>query len=474
MAIASIPIREIPDHTQPTAFWHVIKTLFSVDYRALASVRICVGLTLLGLQMCDAYGSLCWTSPYMLSGEIWFQFLLMLFAAVFAFSLAIGYRTTLATVVSLFMFTSILGRHPFLQQGGDVLLRCLLCWSVFLPMGAVWSFDSRCVLIQLAIVYVVTAMLKYDPVWRTTYDATYYALSLHHFTTPLGYVILGYPTLLRFGTASTLWLEYVGPILLFIPIAAVNRLFRIIVPILFIGFHLSTGIFMELGFFPMICLSFWLIVFPKPFWDLAERIVHAIVTRLQRPSTREGIPSFSPSSDVIWQPFRNVDWIVLLLGFYMLLINFARLYQPPYAEVVRGPLGLMGKIVGLDQHWNMFSPGVWDHGSWLQIRGKTAEGTLVNLWRPDQPLGTARPELISAMYPTVFHRRHFQAMYESQEYAIHQGTTRFLMNQWNRSHPKDLEVVSADVYLMMERTPEPGKAYDHEVTDRLIYSSMPK
>ena len=81
-----------------------------------------------------------------------------------------------------------------IHTGGDSLLALLLFWSMFLPMGARFSVDSAlnngphresnrylstataAVLLQVGMVYIFTAIMKSDPIWRENFSAVYYAL----------------------------------------------------------------------------------------------------------------------------------------------------------------------------------------------------------------------------------------------------------------------------------------------------------
>ena len=162
-------------------------------------------------------------------------------------------------------------------------MRCLLLWSLFLPLGAVWSLDARgsrakaparvrscataAVLLQLYCVYWFTGLLKTDAVWRVDFTAVYYALNMDHFTTSFGYWLLQFPMLLRMLTCGTLLLELCGPTLLLVPLA--SRRLRSVVPMLFVGLHLGLAATMTLGSFPFVCIVYWLIVLP-PFSCVRE------------------------------------------------------------------------------------------------------------------------------------------------------------------------------------------------------------
>ena len=62
-------------------------------------------------------------------------------------------------------------------------------------------------MLQLCFVYWFTAAAKLHPVWLSEGTAIYYALSLDQFTKPFGYVLLGFPGLLRQLTHGTVLLE---------------------------------------------------------------------------------------------------------------------------------------------------------------------------------------------------------------------------------------------------------------------------
>ena len=138
--------------------------LFGIDLRSLALFRIAIALLLLidlasRLRLLSAnytdagahprstallaYAMDGLPSLYMLGGSTRFALALFLVAGVAAVLLGIGWRTRIATVVSWLLLDSLHSRHLLLLDGGDYLLRCLLFWSIFLPLGARGSFDAR-------------------------------------------------------------------------------------------------------------------------------------------------------------------------------------------------------------------------------------------------------------------------------------------------------------------------------------------
>ena len=181
--------------------WAVLWRPFVLDLRALALLRMGLGAVLLldlGIRVTDLeahYANLgvlplaalherLWT-PYQFSlhaaSGMWQAQALLFGVAAAALALALGYRTRLATVASWVLLVSLQNRNPMIGQGGDDLLRMLLLWGIFLPWGRVWAWDTRAAsppahydyasaatvayVVQLALLYWCTALLKSGPEW---------------------------------------------------------------------------------------------------------------------------------------------------------------------------------------------------------------------------------------------------------------------------------------------------------------------
>ncbi len=284
-------------------WWHML----AVDLRSLALFRVAIG----GILLFDLVGRLPeleafytdhgvlprdvllgqfgepWAiSIHLMSGQRAVQLVLFLVAIAFALSLTVGYWTRLSAVVSWFLVSSMQVRNPFVLHGGDDVLRVLLFWSMFAPLGSWFSLDralnpktpkpdplhlsfgSLALMLQLCAVYWCAAVLKLHPVWQTEGSAIYYALNLDQFATPFGRFLLEFPQLCRALTFATLIFELVGPVLAFCP--AVGGGIRLLIVLLFIGFHAGLGLSLYLGIFPWVCAAGWLMFLPAVVWGAAE------------------------------------------------------------------------------------------------------------------------------------------------------------------------------------------------------------
>lgn len=482
---------ESPSANAPSAAarWQWLADLAAIDLRALAALRIGLAVILLvdlggrvwdlnafytddgiltrseRMNLAIRYNEPWWMSLHMLSGAWVWAAALAVLAAAAACALLVGWRTKIALVVSWLLLYSIQARFPMLLQGGDVLLRCALVWMFFLPIDAHWSFDAlirkeppaktaSCVgglglLVQLGAMYFFSALLKTSPMWTTDFSATYYALRIDHFTRPLGYFLTESPWLLQGLTAAAIVLEFAGPVLMLEPVG--RKVWRWLIPASFIGFHLGLFLCMELGTFPWICIVCWMTFLPSGFLDRIERI-GCEMTRW---------PSASPSKSEricfghVWCGGAVANAAAGFLLLYVLALNVAKL-RHPFNEVGAFPVCYIGRLTGLEQYWNMFAPGPYAYGSWIRVEGVLASGELVNLYQPDRPLPSEKPNNVSATYPTQYWRRCFVMGYEVREKPHLTGLLRYLSGQWNESHPQSGQVVAARFVLMATPTPPPG------------------
>jgi hypothetical protein len=143
-----------------------ILELFVVDIRSLALLRIGLALAtliylfkllpdielflsddgLLPISLSQGLSSATnnWDwSLYWLNGSVWFNRALVTTHIIVALLLLFGFQTRMMTFFCLVMTWSLSVRNPFIVDPGQLLLRMTLLWSVFLPLGAVWSIDAR-------------------------------------------------------------------------------------------------------------------------------------------------------------------------------------------------------------------------------------------------------------------------------------------------------------------------------------------
>jgi len=481
----------------------VLTQLFGIDLRTLALFRVSLGAMLLADLAWRArdleafytdFGVLprshlaqAWSSRWVLclhawSGEASWQALLFLAAAVFAVLLAAGCKTRLATVASWLLLISLQNRNPPLTQGGDILLRMLLFWSLFLPLGARFSWDARrrpsaaagegpryafsaatvAALLQVAFVYWFGIAAKRDPAWMTDGTAIWLALNLDQFATPLGIWMRHLdPLLLRLLTYLTMLLEGLGPTAAFVPHRHVPQL-RTALVFVFWFFHLAAlNLTLRLGHFPWVCAIAWMLFLPAWFWDV-------LVPRLRSASTR----SFRRDDErpaALGLP-RPVNAVVAALLLYVALWNAGNLHPGGLRTLVPPPLDRVADATRIDQIWTMFSPHPPDDDGWFVFPATLRDGTQVDLYR--EVMGTApggrpavdwtKPAVVSETFRDERWRKYLMALYTEKSGFHRPWLAEYLRRRWDRDHGADpaRRIASLQLCFMRELTPEfPGEAF---------------
>lgn len=443
-----------------------IGELFGIDIRSLALFRIGLALIILGdllvrVQDLKAHytdegvlprgfvsRSLLdkWQWSLHLANGTWeFEFILFLLAGLFGLALLIGYKTRLAAILSWFFLISLQLRNPMILQGGDIVLKVLLFWAMFLPLGAYLSVDryrsknplpatpivsmgTAALLLQVCFIYWFSALLKTDGTWRHEGTAIWYALMIEQYSTPLGLYLLHFPAVLKIMTFATFFLEAFGPFFAFSPIwTGPLRLFTAIV---FTLFHLiGLNFTMELALFPYVCAVAWIAFIPTWFW--------AKVLRLKWPGV------------ILWKASWISNAVASFFLVYILLWNISTLDLsiPPFIP----PPKSIGNLLAVDQTWDMFAPTPLREDGWYIIPGNLRDGTVVDLYTDGKPVNWKKPESLSAAYPND-HWRSYMMNLELDEFGQKPMLyfARYLCRKWNENHSYAKQMISFDVIFMLK------------------------
>lgn len=289
-----------------------IEEVFGLDLRSLAVFRIGLALMVIwdliirvkGLNahytdygilprsaLIDEFLNPWYLSIHVISGEPFVQGLLFLLAFFIALAMLVGYRTRLATIATWALVISLQHRNPALIFAADDVLRAILFWAMFLPLGASYSVDSAlntstqplpkrvvsgatfALMVQLCFIYMWSAAYKtQSEIWWPQGDAVYYSLSFDQYVSGFGLFLLSFPPLLlKAITFSALWFEWIGPLMIFIPFR--NSFFRCVAIVSFILLHVGFELSFELGVLSFLSMATWLALLPSPVWDgLAKRL----------------------------------------------------------------------------------------------------------------------------------------------------------------------------------------------------------
>ncbi len=286
------------------SFSSKLAEIFSMDLRSLALFRIFLAITLIielfvasgdiveffsdegpnPRFLMTAYTGIGNFSIHMISGRMEIQLVLFLISMLFALAMLFGYRTRFATFMSWFLYISLQNRNPLIIEIGDYMLKLILFFGMFLPLGAYYSIDSAlnsskksipktifsicttAYLIQVASWYVFSAFLKLrDSEWVDG-TALFYVLNLITVTTPLAQKVLELPlSYLKILCYSVFKFEFYGPFMLFSPwlTGPIRTLTIFTFFIMFINF----GLFLDLENITYIGITAMVPFLPGWFWE---------------------------------------------------------------------------------------------------------------------------------------------------------------------------------------------------------------
>ena len=483
-----------PDPSEPGPWARKLNELLGIDRRTLGVFRIGLATMILVdlwircgdltahysdagiLPRTDAIRSLrSWSlCVHLMSGAPAIQALLLLVAGAFAVALLVGFRTRLVTCVSWFLLMSLHDRNPLILNSGDQLLRALLFWGMFLPLGACFSLDAAldsskrtkpavivsvatiAVMIQMCILYWFAAVAKVGPEWRVDHTASYYALSTDQYTTPTGRLLLRYPELLKVLTRSVLWIEAYGPFLLFVPFFTAR--IRMVAIAAFMLMHAGFGTLMHIGLFSLVSIVGWGVFVPGQFWDAVSRWSN------RRERLRPLATAISEHRRRIWsrlsphlrrRPLRLEPSPVGNLACALALIYvFAANVQFVHPDRLRIPerIRRFGALTHMNQQWMMFAPGPITKDGWYVIVGTLADGEQIDVFRNGAPVSWDKPEDVSAMYENQRWRRVMMSLSFDHNSRYRRALCRYLLRDWNARHGADRRIDELDLYFMLEET----------------------
>ncbi len=392
--------------------------VFQLDLRSLALLRVSLGFlvlldTLLRARDLEAFytddGLLPradlverpWGDPWLClhlgAGGVVGQAVLFLLTAFCAIQLMRGWRTRLMIFACWLSLNSLYQRNPLVNDRGDLELILVLFWSFFLPLGARWSADARrhgspaepactslasaALVLQFAQIYLFAALLKNGLPWLRG-DALLLSCRSALFCTPLSQKLAEYPELLQALTHPVIALELLIPCLLLFPWA--NGPIRSLGVLLLVVFHGLVAALFQLGLFPLIGGLLPIGLLPTWFWEGPGR-------GLDR---RLSAWLVAPTSTARTPP----RWQSLLVGISLLYTIACNLFQVSEPSPRHIPPGLrdFGRVLRLEQHWDLFSP-LPPYDGWFILKGETPDGPL-DLLR-DRPLEVSRPADPSAIFP---------------------------------------------------------------------------
>jgi hypothetical protein len=366
-------------------------------------------------------------------------------------TLLAGFLTRLSTLICFAALVLVQDGNQLILQGGDVLLRILLFWSLFLPLGETWSLDVRLGLarpwalpltvrlatwaltLQVCFVYWFSALLKTDPLWTQNGNALFYALNVEHLTSPLGLSFRPYHGLLRVASFATPWFELLAPCLLLSPIR--RDVCRMAAVVLFVGFHLiGIQALMRVGHFPWVCAAAWIVFIPAFFWDGLKTRNEPL--RINQPP--------GPALDYAVSIFIALSFLDVVIW------NISSLHGETADRWLRArdPLA---RVIRLDQHWRMYAPAPSVAHGWVVVLAYLADDSQVDLFT-GQPVSWEKPHDIGAYFGNDRWRKYISNLFDKQDPQALEAYADYMVRHWNKAHGADQQVEGVTLTFMQQRT----------------------
>jgi hypothetical protein len=469
----------------------------AVDLRVLACTRICLGLLIcldILARSCDLTAHYTdagvlprrvlmdttwasWGPSFHLFSGYWEgQALFFAFHFILGFLLMVGWHTRWVTFANWIMLISLHLRNPIVLQAADDLLRMMLFWGLFLPLGACWSWDcperpkykegyicsnagTLAWYLQLLFLYWGSVYSKYGDTWVKDYSATYLALQLDALVLPWGIWLRQYYNVTQFFTFLVYWAEWLLPAILILAVDYVYiRTFCVLGLMLM---HICFAQCLMLGLFPWIDATL-LVFFMPGFWlDTSwGRHCEAYILWVLR-----GIKSwFTPKLQAMGQEVR--PWIKAWgMGCEWTLVGLTLGLSLAYLQVNLGrgawelwPISLQfTRNLLISQNWSVFSPNPSTNNGWFVFEGFLHNGSLVNAsdLSTDVVVDFSKPALLTQRYGNQRWGKFFLNLAEESHQVYVQHYANYLCSKYNSKISDTTEKIRSITGYFMEETTQP-------------------
>ncbi len=452
----------------------LLKEIFALDVRSLALLRIGTALLLLlNLILCYSNLQFFYTDNGFLPREAAFLknpwsislyyatgtwegvIVLFIISAICSFFLLVGYKTRLFTILSWILLISLQDRNSYVLQSGDLLLRMILFWGIFLPWGnyfaidtlhkkkprqkTIASFATASFMLQIAFLYFFAFGHKLaTDLWLPKGTAIWYVLHRTQTATTLGTSLSHFPfPIWQLSSYGVLILEGLAGFLLLVPLyhqkirtAAIGTLILV---------HILFGLILQIGLFPFIDIVTLCGLLPPFFWDKTHPLQRYITQHLWYKNTKRWIdstikPLVSPKQTFIHflSPSKEILIINVAVSFFVLYIfwiNLTGYRKFPY----KMPLQLLSiaSLLHINQQWNMFeNPPGYDE-IYVAV-GTTKTGKRFYLFPYEKPFARKTLNHDTFHYPDYRFRKYFESMEWSHSEKLYYAA--YLCKTWEEKY----------------------------------------
>jgi hypothetical protein len=503
----------LPAANAGATFWKAAwRNLFGIDPRSLAVFRMAMGLLLLAelairatdlnvmytddgmfprAEICRRATTIWNWSFHFASGSGGYQAMLFGLAAGLAMALLAGFETRLAAIGSWLMLVSLHHRVPPILSGAEILFRMLLFWAMFLPLERVWSLDgwldqrrgraaipgdkahvlsvaSAAILLQMALMYLFSAIYKSNLVWLRG-EAIEGILAHSFYGSPAGAYLLKFPRLLTAMTWGTFALEWAAPLLLFSPRGATRIRLALIAALA--AMHVAIGLCLEVGLFSHVALAGLILFLPAEFWN------SRLLARFSR--TSEPVQQLAGAERYRAKESGPLTYVTqglcLMLLLYVLAININRLPGHPLAPLAPEKWKPLTTALGLGQRWGMFE-AIPSKDGWYVARARLKDGSDVDLLRQGAAVDWTKPEFPARLYRNHFWQKLFREMAYDDELGfqvLRAPVAEYFCRDWNARKTPDKQIAEFDfIYCTESKTEAMNLSTPQILREQLVHLDL--
>lgn len=191
---------------------------------------------------------------------------------IFSFFVMIGYKTKISTIFLFILIVSLQNRNYAILNSGDTVMRCLLFAMIWAPCGNCYSVDAslarkvgrplkkiipilgvRLIQLQFAVIYLSTALFKFNGVDWVDGTAVYYTSRLENFQRFVIPILFDHLILIKLLTWFALFTEFAMGTLVWIKELRIWVLFAGVL------LHIGIEITMSIGFFEWVMFTGYLV-----------------------------------------------------------------------------------------------------------------------------------------------------------------------------------------------------------------------
>ena len=441
-----------------------IRDRLGIDSRAIGAFRVALGLVLLVDVLSRArhlralytdagivprsvvlaeYGG-----PYELVLSLpdpWYPVLLFPIGVVCALALIAGRRPRLSVFAGLLVVLLLQMRNPYVLNGGDVLMRLLFIWGLFLPyddtaLGGqgrqIFTISTVGLALQPLLVYAVNATHKLDSEMWLAGDAVATVLATEQYTYLLGSVagdVLAGTGLLVAANYIWVLMLVTSPLLLL----STGRLRTALVS-LFALFHVGMLLTVSVGHFPLVSLAALVVLYPPSAWDWAGSVAARVRERFggdalglgELPRVRSTTAGLSGRSAGVPDQFASAAQVLIFTVVPAVLVTFS-LLSAAGAVGVPTPEQTDQAVETADfgQDWQMFAPNPPDSNWWIATPAERPDGTSVDAFH-DRPFAADSPKQANQIASSRW-RKYFQTLRYADTEPRQSAYARYLCENRN-------------------------------------------